>query len=64
MSRLDAVSGEQMPTARIETGRTMAAFNAVSLSPPLRPYARTIRLALVAVYLLGCAGFVGYLLLR
>ncbi len=64
MSLLDAVSGEQMRTARIVTGATMAAFIAVSLAPPLRPYARTIRLALVAVYLLGCAGFVGYLLLR
>jgi hypothetical protein len=61
---LDAVSGEQMRTVRIVTGATMAAFIAVGLAPPLRPYARTIRLTLVAVYLLGCAGFVAYVLLR
>jgi hypothetical protein len=61
---LDAVSGEQMRTARIVAGATMAAFIAVGLAPPLRPYARTIRLTLVAVYLLGCAGFVAYVLLR
>jgi hypothetical protein len=61
---LDAVSGEQMRTVRIVAGATMAAFIAVGLAPPLRPYARTIRLTLVAVYLLGCAGFVAYVLLR
>jgi hypothetical protein len=64
VSLLDAVSGEQMRTARIVTGATMAAFIAVSLAPPLRPYARRIRLALVAAYLLGCAGFVAYVLPR
>ena len=64
MNLFDAVSGEQMRTARIVTGATMAAFIAVGLAPPLRPYARTIRLALVAVYLLGCIGFTAYVLLR
>jgi hypothetical protein len=53
-----------MRTARIVTGAAMAAFIAVGLAPPLRPYARTIRLALVAVYLLGCIGFTAYVLLR
>jgi hypothetical protein len=64
VSLLDAVSGEQMRTARVVTGATMAAFIVVGLAPPLRPYARTIRLALVVAYLLGCAGFVAYVLLR
>ena len=64
MSLLDSVSGEQMRAARIVTGATIAAFIAVSLAPPLRRYARRIRLALIVAYLLGCAGFVGYALLR
>ena len=64
MSLLDAVSGEQMRTARIVTGATMAAFIAVGLAPPLRPYAPRIRLALVVAYLIGCVGFVGYALLH
>ena len=64
MSLLDAVSGEQMRTARIVTGATMAAFIAVGLAPPLRPYARTIRLTLVTTYLLGCIGVTAYVLLR
>ncbi len=64
MSLLDAVSAEQMRTARIVTGATMAAFIAVSLAQPLRPYAWRIRLTLLVVYLLGCVGFVAYVLLR
>jgi hypothetical protein len=64
VSLLDAVSGEQMRTARIVTGATMAAFIVVGLAPPLRPYVQRIRLALVVAYLLGCVGFVGYALLR
>ena len=64
MSLFDAVSGEQIRTARIVTGAAMAAFIAVGLAPPLRPYARRIRLGLVAAYLLGCAGLVAYVLLR
>ena len=52
MSLLDVVSGEQMRTARIVTGATIAVFIAVSLAPPLRPHARRIRLALLTVYLL------------
>jgi hypothetical protein len=59
----DAVSGEQMRTARIVTGATMAAFIAIGLAPPLRPYAGKLRLALLAMYLLACAAFVAYSLL-
>ena len=47
MSLFDAVSAEQMRTARIVTGATMAAFIAVSLAQPLRPYAWRIRLTLL-----------------
>lgn len=64
MSLLDAVSAEQMRTARVVTGASMAAFIAVGLAPPLRPYAPRIRLVVVVAYLLGCVGFVGYTLLR
>ena len=63
MSLWDAVSAEQMRTARVVTGATMAAFIAVGLAPPLRPYASRIRLALLVAYLLACVVFVGYVLL-
>jgi hypothetical protein len=64
VSLLDAVSAEQMRTARVVTGASMAAFIAVGLAPPLRPYAPRIRQVVVVAYLLGCVGFVGYTLLR
>jgi len=64
VSLFDAVSGEQVRAARIATGAAMAAFIAVGLAPPLRPYAQRIRLALLVAYLLGCVGFVAYALLH
>jgi hypothetical protein len=60
----DAVSGEQMRQAQIVTGLAMAAFIGVGVVPGLRPYAARIRLVLLVAYLLACAGFVAWVLLR
>ncbi len=50
--------------ARIVTGATMAAFIGVRFAPGLREHAGAITLALLALYLLACGGFVAYVLLR
>jgi hypothetical protein len=60
----DAVTGEEMRTARIVTGVTMALFVAVSVAPGLHRHAGTIRLGLLVVYLLVCSVFVAIALLR
>jgi hypothetical protein len=59
-----AVSGEQVRQAQIVTGLAMAAFISVGVVPGLRPYAARIRLVLLVVYLLACAAFVTWVLLR
>jgi len=59
------VTPDEMHAAQILTGATMASWIAVGLIPGLRPHAGRIRLAVLAAYLLGCAGFiVWFLLLR
>lgn len=58
------VSGEEMRAARAMTGATFAAFFMVPMVPRLRAYAGRIRLAITVFYLLGAAGFMGYLLFR
>ena len=42
----------------------MALFLAVGLVPGLRKQAGTIRLVLLAIYLLTCVGFIVYVLLK
>lgn len=64
MSLFSAVSGEQMHAARIVTGATMAAFIGIGMVPGLREHARMLRGALLGVYLVTCAVFVGYVLTR
>ena len=64
MSLFSAVSNETMQGAQIVTGATMAAFIAVGLVPALRQHATVIRGWLLALYLLACGVFVGYVLLR
>ena len=59
-----AVSGSDMQTARIVTGVTMALFIAISVTPGLRRHASTMRLALLALYLVACCLFVATVLLR
>jgi hypothetical protein len=49
-----------MQTARIVTGAAMALWIGVGLVPSLRPYAGTIRGVVLALYLVGCVAFVGY----
>jgi hypothetical protein len=59
-----AVTGEEMRTARLVTGVTMALFVGVSVAPGLRRHAGRIRLALLVVYLVVCSVFVATVLLR
>ena len=53
----------EVEAARVLTGAAMALFIAVGLVPGLRPYATPVRAGILAAYLLGCAGFVVYVLL-
>jgi hypothetical protein len=53
-----------MQAARILTGSTIAAWLACGVIPAARPYATTIRVCLLAGYLLGAAVFIGYVMLR
>jgi hypothetical protein len=59
-----AVSSEQMRAAQIVTSVTMAVLIGVGVVPGLRRYAGTIRLVLLAAYLVSCGVFVAWLLLR
>ena len=59
-----AVPPEQMRQAQIATGLVMAAFIGVGMVPGLRPYAWTIRLVLLVVYLVTCAAFVAWVLVK
>jgi hypothetical protein len=54
------VSAEDMRSAQIITLATLALWIGVGVVPPLRPHARGIRIATLALYLVGCAGFVVY----
>jgi hypothetical protein len=58
------VTSEEMRIARVITGATMAAFVAVGFIPTLRRRAFVLRAALLALYLLACAGFLVHLMLR
>ena len=64
MSLLSAVSSDEMQTARIVTGATMAAFIGVRFVPGLRERAALVRGVLLALYLLACVVFIGYVLMR
>ncbi len=67
MSRVNlfgTVTGEEMRMARLVTGAAMAAFIGVGFVPALREHARAFRVALLALYLLTCCVFVGYVLMR
>jgi hypothetical protein len=64
VSLFSAVTGEEMRTARLVTGVTMALFVGVSVAPGLRRHAGRIRLALLVVYLVVCSVFVATVLLR
>ncbi len=64
MSLFNAVSSEDMQTARIVTGATMAAFIAVGLVPGFRQRAAMVRGVLLVLYLLTCGAYIGYMLLR
>lgn len=64
MSLFSAVTADEMQTARVVTGVTMALFVLTAVAPGLRQHAATIRLVLLGVYLLACAVFVGYVTLK
>ena len=64
MSLFSAVSSEDMQNARIVTGAAIAAFLVVGMVPGLRERATMIRGILLALYLLTCLAFVGYVLMR
>ena len=56
------VSAADMRTAQTITLATFALWLGVGLVPAMRPYARLIRLAVLALYLLGATGFVLYVM--
>ena len=58
------VTAEDMQAARILTGATMAAWLACGVIPGVRPRAGKIRAGLLIAYLVCCAAYVGYVLLR
>ncbi|HUN39593.1 MAG TPA: hypothetical protein VMU81_04830 [Acetobacteraceae bacterium] len=60
----NAVSPDEIRAAQMLTGGTMALFLMAGLVPGLRPYAGKIRAGVLAAYLLGCAAFVGYVLIK
>jgi hypothetical protein len=64
VSLFSAVSSEDMQTARIVTGAMMAAFIGVRFVPGLRERAVLVRGVLLALYLLACAVFIFYVLMR
>ena len=64
MSLFSAVSSEDMQTARIVTGLTMAAFLGIGFVPGLRARAALARGVLLGVYLVACVVFVGYVLMQ
>ena len=61
---LGPVTSEDMRAAQLLTGATMAAWLTCGVVPAARPYATKLRAGLLAAYLLGCAAFVVYVLLR
>ena len=58
------VTPDEMRAAQGLTGGAMALWLLAGVVPAMRPYARTTRAAVLVAYLLGCAGFVIYLLAR
>jgi hypothetical protein len=52
-----------MHAAQILTGATMATWLACGVIPGVRPHATKIRTLLLSAYLLGCAGFIAYIML-
>jgi hypothetical protein len=56
-------SAAEMHAAQILTGLAMALFLAVGLIPGIRTHARKIQAVVLAVYLLGCAAFIVYVIL-
>ena len=64
MDLFSAVTAEDMRVAQIVTGAAMAAFIGVGLVPALSQHAWVIRGALLALYLLTCGVYLGYVLLR
>ena len=61
---LDSVTPEQMRAASVVTGLAMAAWLSVGLVPALRPHARIIQGAVLALYLGAIAATALWLLLR
>ena len=57
-------SPEEMHAAQILTGLAMALFISIGLVPGVARYAGKIRVVVLAIYLLGCAALVAYVLLR
>ncbi len=64
VSLFSAVSTQEMQTARIVTGATMAAFLLIGLVPGLRERGALLRGVLLVAYLLACAIFIGYVLTK
>ena len=60
MALFSSVSAEDMRAAQTITFATLALWIGVGVVPPLRPHARRIRAVVLALYLLGSAGFVLY----
>jgi hypothetical protein len=57
---VDTVSANEMRAAQALTGAAMAIWIGVGIAPGLRKYARTVRGAVLALYLLACLSFILY----
>jgi hypothetical protein len=61
---LGPATPEEVYAAQVLTGATMAAWLVSGWIPGLRPYATRIRVVVLTAYLLGCAAFIAYAMLR
>jgi hypothetical protein len=57
------LTSDELHAAQILSGATMALWIIVGLAPGVRAYATQIRVAVLAAYLLGIAGFIVYFVL-
>ena len=59
-----AVTPDEMRNAQVLSLATFAFWIGVGVFPGLRPYAARIRIVVLVLYLIGCASFIGYVLVR
>ncbi len=60
---LDTVSADTMRSAQMITGIAMAIWIGIGVVPPWRKYTQAVRATVLVLYLLGCIGFIVYVVL-